>query len=140
LLCSSNLPLLLSSSTDLVMTSKFTAHSIRNLPSGKRIFSNHDMISVKPRIIFEQGLVSFCEASTDLAAYFKQRMRVSEGHTRGLRRMIRCLIQSKMLLHVEKLELFLNRLQYAKFIFVLCIGIIEIHLILMFLLGSYNNN
>jgi hypothetical protein len=98
------------------------------------------MISVKPRIIFEQGLVSFCEASTDLAAYFKQRMRVSEGHTRGLRRMIRCLIQSKMLLHVEKLELFLNRLQYAKFIFVLCNGIIDIHLILMFLLGSYKNN
>jgi hypothetical protein len=87
--CSSNLPLLLlSSSTDLMMTSKCTAHSIRNLPSGKRIFSNHDMISVKPWIIFEQGLVSFCEASTDLVAYFKQRMRVSEGHTRGLRRMI----------------------------------------------------
>jgi hypothetical protein len=45
-----------------------------------------------------------------------------------------------MLSHVEKLELFLNRLQYAKFIFVLCIGIIDIHLILMFLSGSHNNN
>jgi hypothetical protein len=47
--CSSNLSLLLSlslsSSTDLMMTSNCTAHSIRNLPSGKRIFSNHDMIS-----------------------------------------------------------------------------------------------
>lgn len=142
--CSSNLPLLLLSSslttTDLMMTSNCTAHSISNPPSGKKIFSNHDMISVKPRIIFEQGLVSFCEASTDLVAYFRQRMRVSEGHTRGLRRMIRCIIQSKMLSHVEKLELFLNGLQYAKFIFVLCIGIIDIHLILMFLLGSYNNN
>jgi len=42
--------------------------------------------------------------------------------------------------HVEKLELFLNGLQYAKFIFVLWIGIIDIHLILMFLLGSYYNN
>lgn len=54
--------------------------------------------------------------------------------------MIRCIIQSKMLSHVEKLELFLNGLQYAKFIFVLCIGIIDIHLILMFLSGSHNNN
>lgn len=95
--CSSNLPLLLSSSTttDLMMTSNCTAHSISNPPSGKKIFSNHNMISVKPRIIFEQGIVSFCEASTDLVAYFRQRMRVSEGHTRGLRRMIRCIIQSK---------------------------------------------
>jgi hypothetical protein len=42
--------------------------------------------------------------------------------------------------HVEKLELFLNGLQYAKFIFGLCIGIIDIHLILMFLSGSHNNN
>ena len=67
-------------------------------------------------------------------------MRVSEGHTRGLRRRIRGIIQSKMLSHFEKLELFLNGLQYAKFIFVLGIGILDILLILMFLLGSYNNN
>jgi cellulose synthase/poly-beta-1,6-N-acetylglucosamine synthase-like glycosyltransferase len=141
--CSSHLPLL-SSSTDVMVTSDSTTttttQSTRNPPSGKKIFSNSDMASFKPRIIFDKGLVSFCEASTDLVDYFRQRMRVSEGHTRGLRRKIRCIIQNKMLSHFEKLELFLNGLQYAKFIFVLAIGILDILLILMFLLGSYNNN
>jgi cellulose synthase/poly-beta-1,6-N-acetylglucosamine synthase-like glycosyltransferase len=139
--CSSHLPLLLSSSTDVMVTSdSTTTQSTRNSLSGKKIFSKPDMVSFKPRIIFDKELVSFCEASTDLVAYFRQRMRVSEGHTRGLRRKIRCIIQSKTLSHFEKLELFLNGLQYAKFIFVLGIGILDILLILMFLLGSYNNN
>jgi cellulose synthase/poly-beta-1,6-N-acetylglucosamine synthase-like glycosyltransferase len=138
--CSSHLPLL-SSPTDVKVTlDSTTTQSTRNPPSGKKIFSNPDMISFKPRIIFDRELVSFCEASNDLLAYFRQRMRVSEGHTRGLRRKIRCIIQSKTLSPFEKLELFLNGLQYAKFIFVLGIGILDILLILMFLLGSYNNN
>jgi hypothetical protein len=67
-------------------------------------------------------------------------MRVSEGHTRGLRRKIRHITKSKMLSNIEKLELFLNGLQYAKFIFVLCIGILDILLILMFPLDSNKNN
>jgi hypothetical protein len=67
-------------------------------------------------------------------------MRVSEGHTRGLRRKIKHITQSKMLSYIEKLELFLNGLQYAKFILVLCIGILDILLILMFPLDSNNNN
>ena len=138
--CSSHLPLL-SSPTDVMVTSdSTTTQPPRSPASGKKIFSNSDMASFKPQIIFDKGLVSFCEASTDLVAYFRQRMRVSEGHTRGLRRKIRCIIQSKMLSHFEKLELFLNGLQYAKFIFVLGIGILDILLILMFLLGRYNNN
>jgi cellulose synthase/poly-beta-1,6-N-acetylglucosamine synthase-like glycosyltransferase len=136
--CSSRLPL--SSSIDLMMTSNNTTQSISNPPSRKKIFSNNDVVSSKPRIIFSQGLVSFCEASTDLVIYFRQRMRVSEGHTRGLRRRVRHITESKMLSYTEKVELFLNGLQYAKFIFVLGIGILDIFLILMFLLGSYNNN
>jgi hypothetical protein len=67
-------------------------------------------------------------------------MRVSEGHTRGLRRKIRRIAESKMLSLVDKVELFLNGLQYAKFIFVLGIGIINMILLLMFLSGSYNNS
>lgn len=137
--CSSHLPLS-SSAIDLMMTSNNTTQSISNPPSGKKIFSNNDMVSSKPRIIFSQGLVSFCEASTDLVGYFRQRMRVSEGHTRGLRRKVRHITGSKMLSYAKKLELFLNGLQYAKFIFVLGIGILDIFLILMFLLGGYNNN
>jgi hypothetical protein len=138
--CSSHLTLSSSSSSDQMVTSDIFTQPIRNRPTAKKIFSNPDIVSFKPRIIFEQGLVSLCEAPTDLAAYFRQRMRVSEGHTRGLRRKFTCIIKSKMLSHFEKLELVLNGLQYAKFIFVLGIGILDILLILMFLLGGYNNN
>ncbi|MDQ4050314.1 MAG: glycosyltransferase family 2 protein, partial [Thermoproteota archaeon] len=134
-----NLPLLSSSKTvDLTMTSDEPTSSTSNPPPGKKIFSgneNNSVISFKPRIAFDQGLISFCEASTDLVAYFMQRMRVSEGHTRGLRRKARHIAQSKMLSYAEKLELFLNGLQYAKFIFILGIGILDVLLILMFLLG-----
>ena len=137
--CSYHLPLL-SSTTDLMMISDSTTQSIRNPPSSQKIFSNPDMVSFKSRILFDQGLVSYCEAPTDLVAYFRQRMRVSEGHTRGLRRKIRHITKSKMLSNIEKLELFLNGLQYAKFIFVLCIGILDILLILMFPLDSNKNN
>ena len=138
--CSSHLPLLSSTTTDLMMISDSTTPSIRNSPSSHKIFSNPNVVSFKPRILFDQGLVSYCEAPTDLVAYFRQRMRVSEGHTRGLRRKIKHITQSKMLSYIEKLELFLNGLQYAKFILVLCIGILDILLILMFPLDINNNN
>jgi cellulose synthase/poly-beta-1,6-N-acetylglucosamine synthase-like glycosyltransferase len=104
------------------------------------ISSKPATVSLRPRIIFDQELVSYCEATTDLTAYFRQRMRVSEGHTRGLRRKIRHIAESRMLSLVDKVELLLNGLQYAKFIFVLGIVIINMILLLMFLSGSYNNN
>ena len=97
-------------------------------------------VSFRPKIIFNQQLVSYCEATTDLTAYFRQRMRVSEGHTRGLRRKSKHIAESKMLSVVGKVELFLNGLQYAKFIFVLGVGIINMIVLLMFLSGSYNSS
>jgi cellulose synthase/poly-beta-1,6-N-acetylglucosamine synthase-like glycosyltransferase len=103
----------------------------------KSIFSKPVAVSSRPKIIFNQELVSYCESTTDLAAYFRQRMRVSEGHTRGFRRRIRHIAESKILSLTDKVELFLNGLQYAKFIFVLGIGIINLILILMFLSSSY---
>ncbi|MDQ3851871.1 MAG: glycosyltransferase family 2 protein [Thermoproteota archaeon] len=112
---------------------------ICNHPSNN-ISSKPVTVSLRPRIIFDQELVSYCEATTDLTAYFRQRMRVSEGHTRGLRRKIRHIAESRMLSLVDKVELLLNGLQYAKFIIVLGIGIINMILLLMFLSGSYNNN
>jgi cellulose synthase/poly-beta-1,6-N-acetylglucosamine synthase-like glycosyltransferase len=128
----------LSSPTD-VITSDSNAEPIFNHASNT-IFTNPVAISLKPKVIFDQELVSYCEATTDLAAYFRQRMRVSEGHTRGLRRKFRHITENNMLSLVDKVELFLIGLQYAKFIFVLGIGIINMTLILMFLSSSYNNS
>jgi cellulose synthase/poly-beta-1,6-N-acetylglucosamine synthase-like glycosyltransferase len=129
----------LSSTTTNVITSDSNTERICNHPSNN-IFYKPIAVSLRPKIIFDQGLVSYCEATTDLAAYFRQRMRVSEGHTRGLRRKIKRIAESRMLSHVDKVELFLNGLQYAKFIFVLGIGIINMISILMFLSGSYKNS
>ena len=97
-------------------------------------------ISSRPKIIFDKELVSYSEATTDLAAYLRQRMRVSEGHTRGLRKKIREIAGSKMLSPADKVELFLNGLQYAKYIFVLSIEVINAVVILMFVLGSYSSH
>ena len=127
------------SSTPDVMTSDSNTEPICNYASNN-IFPKPVAVSLKPKIIFDRELVSYCEATTDLATYFRQRMRVSEGHTRGFRRKIRLITKNNMLSLVDKVELFLNGLQYAKFIFVLGIGIINMILILMFLSGSYNNS
>jgi cellulose synthase/poly-beta-1,6-N-acetylglucosamine synthase-like glycosyltransferase len=108
-------------------------------PANSIFFSKLAGVSSRPKIIFDKELVSYCEATTDLAAYFRQRMRVSEGHTRGLRRGIRRLVRNKMLSLVDKVELILNGLQYARFISVLAIEIINIILILMFLSGDYSS-
>jgi cellulose synthase/poly-beta-1,6-N-acetylglucosamine synthase-like glycosyltransferase len=129
---------LLSSTIDVISSDNNTGR-ICNHPSNN-IAPKPVAVSLRQRIIFDQELVSYCEATTDLIAYFRQRMRVSEGHTRGLRRKIRRIAESKMLSLVDKVELFLNGLQYAKFIFVLGIGIINMILLLMFLSGSYNNS
>ncbi len=131
-------PFLLSSTIDVISSDNNTG-LISNHPSNN-ISPKPVAVSLRPRIIFDQELVSYFEATTDLRPYFRQRMRVSEGHTRGLRRRIRHIAESRMLSLVDKVELFLNGLQYAKFIFVLGIGIINMILLLILLSGSYNNS
>ena len=138
--CCSSLPChLLSpfSIRDVITSDRITKPICNHHSDG--ILSNPTVVSLKPRIIFDQRLVSYCEATTDLAAYFRQRMRVSEGHTRGLRRRIKRIANSRMLSLVDKVELFLNGLQYAKFTFVLSVGILDIILILIYLLDGNNN-
>ena len=108
-------------------------------PANSVLFSKLVGVSSRPKIIYDKELVSYCEATTDLIAYFRQRMRVSEGHTRGLRRRIRHIAGSKILSLVDKVELFLNGLQYAKFISILGLEIINMILILMFLSGRYSS-
>jgi cellulose synthase/poly-beta-1,6-N-acetylglucosamine synthase-like glycosyltransferase len=112
---------------------------VSHQPANSIFFSKLVGVSTRPKIIFDKELVSYCEATTDLTAYFRQRMRVSEGHTRGLRRRIRRIAGSKILSLVDKVELFLNGLQYARFISILGLEIINMILILMFLSGRYSS-
>lgn len=80
--------------------------------------------AAKPRIAFDSSLVSYCEATTKLGAYFRQRMRVSEGHTRGFRKRVGGILASRLPI-IDKLEILLTGLQYAKFIPVLALAIID---------------
>jgi cellulose synthase/poly-beta-1,6-N-acetylglucosamine synthase-like glycosyltransferase len=129
------------SSADIMISANNNNNTERvsHQPANSIFFSKLVGVSTRPKIIFDKELVSYCEATTDLTAYFRQRMRVSEGHTRGLRRRIRRIAGSKILSLVDKVELFLNGLQYAKFISILGLEIINMILILMFLSGRYSS-
>ena len=76
------------------------------------------------KVIFDPLLVSYCEAPTKLASYFRQRMRVSEGHTRAFRTNIIKMLTSKMAF-INKMEFFIIGIQYAKLIPLLALIIID---------------
>jgi cellulose synthase/poly-beta-1,6-N-acetylglucosamine synthase-like glycosyltransferase len=76
------------------------------------------------KVIFDPLLVSYCEAPTKLASYFRQRMRVSEGHTRAFRTNIVKMLTSKMAF-INKMEFFIIGIQYAKLIPLLALIIID---------------
>jgi cellulose synthase/poly-beta-1,6-N-acetylglucosamine synthase-like glycosyltransferase len=76
------------------------------------------------KIAFDPSLTSYCEATTKLGAYFRQRMRVSEGHTRGFRKQLSRILASR-LPATDKLELVLTGLQYAKFMPILALAFVD---------------
>jgi glycosyltransferase involved in cell wall biosynthesis len=126
-------------STRILISGLGEAEQISNKPTKNICLPKLEQVSSRPKIIFDKELVSYCEATTDFGAYFMQRMRVSEGHTRGLRRRISRIAHDKTLSLVDKVELFLNGLQYTKFISILGIEIINMILIVMFLSGNYSS-
>jgi len=80
--------------------------------------------SNRKKVIFDPLLVSYCEAPTKFASYFRQRMRVSEGHTRAFRTNLIKILTSKMAL-INKMEFFIIGIQYAKLIPLLALIIID---------------
>jgi cellulose synthase/poly-beta-1,6-N-acetylglucosamine synthase-like glycosyltransferase len=87
-------------------------------------YSNNESIIKKRKIIFYPLLISYCEATTKFKEYFKQRMRVSEGHTRGLKRNTLRILTSKIS-YIDKIELLFTGLQYAKSIGIIGLIIID---------------
>src|SRR5215208_2899115 len=80
--------------------------------------------SKSKKILFDPLLVSYCEAPIKLASYFRQRMRVSEGHTRAFRTNLIKILSSKMGF-INKMEFFIIGIQYTKFMPLLALIIIE---------------
>jgi len=69
------------------------------------------------KIIFYPLAIAHCESPVKLYTYFKQRLRVSEGHTRGFKKQVSGLLKSTLPLW-EKIELLFTGSQYAKFLLI----------------------
>ncbi|MGI0010291.1 MAG: glycosyltransferase, partial [Nitrosopumilaceae archaeon] len=76
------------------------------------------------KILFYPYAISHCEAPARLYTYFKQRLRVSEGHTRSFKKRIPNLLRSNISV-IKKIELFFTGTQYAKFLLILALGIVN---------------
>ena len=81
--------------------------------------------------IFNSSLISYNEVTTNLTSYLRQRMRVSEGHTRGFRRRFVMILSSNTLPFIDKIELLFLGLHYVKFIPLLALIIIDSSMLLM---------
>src|SRR5918993_1136256 len=85
---------------------------------------------IKKIIAFEQSLVSYTEITQSIQTYFRQRMRVSEGHTRGFRKRLIKIIKSDRITLLYKLELLFLGLRYAKYIFIMLLILIDLFMLL----------
>lgn len=72
------------------------------------------------KILFHPSLVGYCEPPSTLKSYFNQRLRVSEGHTRGFKKRFSNILQSSMPI-TKKIELSFTGMQYAKFLLILAL-------------------
>jgi len=69
------------------------------------------------KIIFHPLAIAHCESPVKLYTYFKQRLRVSEGHTRGFKKQLLNLFKSSLPLW-KKIELCFTGSQYTKFLLI----------------------
>ena len=78
----------------------------------------------KKIVSFNPTLACYCEATTSFGSYFRQRMRVSEGHTRAFKRNFIPMLKGKVTTGY-RIEFFFNGLQYAKFIALFALILID---------------
>jgi hypothetical protein len=76
------------------------------------------------------NLLSHTEITQSIQTYFRQRIRVSEGHTRGFRKRLIKIIKSDRITLLYKLELLFLGLRYAKYIFIMLLIIIDLFILL----------
>ena len=81
-------------------------------------------------ISFKPMLASYSEITNKLSSYFRQRMRVSEGHTREFRKRIKKIIENERITFLSKVELFFVGLRYAKYIPIMFLVIIDVILLI----------
>jgi cellulose synthase/poly-beta-1,6-N-acetylglucosamine synthase-like glycosyltransferase len=84
----------------------------------------------KTNILFDENLNACSQMPTSFSSYFKQRVRVSEGHTRGFIKMIPTLIKHKQPLK-NKVEIFLTGLRYLRYIFILSLLVLDVYIVIL---------
>jgi cellulose synthase/poly-beta-1,6-N-acetylglucosamine synthase-like glycosyltransferase len=108
----------------------FTDHKKFEKINDDRIINNGNKTKnnekIQKIISFEPTLVSYSEITNKLSSYFRQRMRVSEGHTREFRKRIIKIIENEKLTFLSKTELFFVGLRYAKYIPIMLLVIIDL--------------
>lgn len=91
-----------------------------------KINNNEKKEKIQKIISFKPMLVSYSEITNNIIPYFRQRMRVSEGHTRAFRKNIIKIVENESLNLLSKVELFFIGLRYVKYIYIIFLVIMNI--------------
>ena len=129
-----------------IYLSKYTSNLLvsaeNNFNDYKKIRkSNYDKINnngnkaknngrIQKIISFKPMLVSYSEITDSMMPYFRQRMRVSEGHTRGFRKKIIKIVENERLNILSKAELFFVGFRYAKYIPIMFLVIMDFFILI----------
>ena len=84
----------------------------------------HDSGITNANVLFDETLNARNQAPVSLISYFNQRLRVSEGHTRGFIKMIPRLILLKQPLK-NKIEIFLTGSRYLRYLLILTVILLD---------------
>jgi cellulose synthase/poly-beta-1,6-N-acetylglucosamine synthase-like glycosyltransferase len=82
--------------------------------------------SPKKTIVFDEQLNAESQTTTSLSSYYRQRLRVSEGHTRGFLKTITKILKSKQPA-LNKLELILTGSRYLKYWVLPVLALLDIY-------------
>ncbi len=88
-------------------------------------------------ILFNEKLNAGIQVPTSFSSYFMQRLRVSEGHTRGFIKMIPRFVKNKQPIK-NKIEVFLSGLHYLKNTIVLSLLLFDLYAVMVPDLKTFN--
>lgn len=90
------------------------------------LYSNYcKSYTIETAVLFDENLNANNQAPTSLSSYFKQRLRVSEGHTRGFIKMIPKIISGTQPLK-NKIEIIFTGFHYLKYALLLSLIVVDL--------------
>ena len=89
-------------------------------------------------ILFDENLNGLSQSPTSFSSYFKQRLRVSEGHTRGFIKRLPEVVKQENPINA-KIEIFLTGFHYLKYVLILSLVLLDVATIISFSSNIYDN-